>query len=78
MLRDFYGAHVEAERAALRGGAERAADAVAAGRLLWLGPTLLLRSRASYADDVLALPVIEVTTKGVERANMHARAAAAG
>ena len=70
VLRDFFGPHVEAERAALRGGAEHAADAVAAGRLLWLGPTLLLRSRASYEDDVLAPPVAEVTTKGVERANM--------
>ena len=70
VLRDFYGAHVEAERAALRGGAEPAADAVAAGRLLWLGPTLLLYSRATYEDDVLAPPVTEVATKGVERANM--------
>ena len=70
VLRDFYGAHVEAERAALRGGAAHAADAVAAGRLLWLGPTLLLRSRATYDDDLLAPPVAEVATKGVERANM--------
>ena len=69
VLRDLYGAHAEAERAALRGGAEPAADAAAAGRLLWLGPTLLPRSRATY-DDVLAPPVTEVATKGVERANM--------
>ena len=61
---------MEAERAALRGGVEPAADAVAAGRLLWLGPTLLLCSRATYDDDVLAPPVTEVATKGVERANM--------
>ena len=77
VLRDLYGAHVEAERAALRGGAAHAADAVAAERLLWLGPTLLLRSRSTYDDDVLAPPVAEVATKGVERANM-VRALAAG
>ena len=70
VLGEFFGVHVEAERAALRGGAEHAADAVAAGRLLWLGPTLLLRSLASYEDDVLAPLVAEVTTAGVERANM--------
>ena len=46
------------------------AHAVAAGRLLWLGPTLLLRSRATYDDDVLAPPVAEAATKGVERASM--------
>ena len=47
MFSGTFRAHAEAERLAARGGAAATAQAATAGRLLWLGPTLLLRTRAA-------------------------------
>ena len=67
LLRDFFPAHVEAEKVAVRGIADAREWALAAARLLWLGPTLLLQAWKTHPPDALAGHEPPAAAKAAER-----------
>ena len=69
VLRDLMHAHVDAQRAATRGGPAAAAGALRAARMLWVAPALLLRASRRHVDDGLAPPPTQTGARGVERAH---------
>ena len=81
LLRDHLLAHVEAEKLATRGAADAHGWALAAARLLWLGPTLLLRAWKTHPPDALAGHEPPVAARAADRAaaiRRRAQAAEAG
>ena len=68
VLRDLMHAHVDAQRAATRGGQAAAAGALRAARMLRVAPALLLRASRRHMDDGLAPPPAQMGARGVERA----------